>query len=89
MVAWIFALNIRLSAVGRLVFAAFFLHAGAVLMRTHELCINHGVIIVGLLRQMFENTFPDPGSKPTAEMRVHNTEITETLWQIAQGYPAR
>ena len=50
-------------------------------MRAHDRCINHSVFIVGLLRQMFENTFPDPGPGPTAETRVHNTEITEALWQ--------
>lgn len=56
------------------------------LMRAHDRCVDHGIFIVGVLRQMLENPSPDAGFGPTAETQVHDAEIAKALGQIAPRY---
>ena len=55
-------------------------------MRAHDRCVDHGIFIVGVLRQMLENPGPNAGLGPAAEAHVHDAEIAEALRQIAPGY---
>ena len=36
-------------------------------MRAHDRCVDHGIFIVGFLRQMLENPGPNAGLGPAAE----------------------
>ena len=55
-------------------------------MRAHDCCVDHGIFIVGILRQMLKNPGPNAGFGPAAEAQVHDAEIAEALGQIAPGY---
>ena len=45
--------------------------------------INHGIFVVGVFRQRFEDTFPDSGFAPTGEASVNDTKISETFRKVS------
>jgi hypothetical protein len=70
------------TAAVRSVFAVF-LPAAAMLMCTHDRCVDHGIFIVGVSPQMIENPGRNAGFGPAAEAQVHDAEIAEAFGSIA------
>src|SRR5882757_4344540 len=56
-------------------------------MGAHDSRIDHRVFVVGLAGQMLEDLLPDPASGPSAETRMHHSEIAEPLRKIESRYP--
>jgi len=62
------------------------LGAGAGLVGAHDGAVDHGVFVVGLAREVFEDALPHPRVGPAAEAPMHLHTITEALGQVAPGY---
>ena len=58
---------------------------GAVLMRSDDSGVDHGVLSVGIIRHGLEKTFPNPLYRPTREARVNVLPGAETRRHIAPG----
>ena len=58
---------------------------GAVLMRSDDSGVDHGVLSVGIIRHGLEKTLPNPLYRPTREARVNVLPGAETRRHIAPG----
>src|SRR3712207_6019396 len=74
-----------------LVFANFFWGAGAVLMGAHDGAVDHRILVVSSLAQMFKDTLPDAGFGPAGKAAVCVVPVakafSKAFWQIAPGQP--
>lgn len=55
------------------------------LVGSHDGRVDHRVLVVGLLRQGFEDPLPDAALAPATVAQVHHPEVPETSWQIVPG----
>src|ERR1700761_1138672 len=81
-VAWILVLNpprLRPMAWSSPLFES----PGAVLMRTHDCAVDHRPFMVGVVRQMVKDRFPNPAFGPTAETGMHLAKVPKPFRQIA------
>ena len=53
------------------------------LVSAHDGAINHGVFVVRIGRQRFENPLPDATLRPPRVTGMHLFPITEPLWQVS------
>ena len=58
---------------------------GAVLMRSDDSGVDHGVLSIGIIRYGFEKTLPNPLLRPAGEARVNVLPGAETHRHIAPG----
>jgi hypothetical protein len=56
---------------------------GAVLVRSYNGGVDHGVFVVGFIRQRFEKTLPNRFRRPARETRVNVLPGTEPRWHVA------
>jgi hypothetical protein len=61
----------------------------AVLMRSDDGGVDHGVLVIGIIRDRFEKTLPNPFDRPARETGVNVLPGPEPLWHVAQGTPVR
>ena len=61
----------------------FFGRAGAMLMGAHNRCVDHGVFVVRIVRQGFEQTRPNAFLRPARKPRVDVLPSSEPLGKIA------
>ena len=57
--------------------------SGGMLVGADNGRIDHGVFIIGILRQGLENLPPRPILAPARMPRVNGPEVSEPFWQIA------
>jgi len=57
------------------------------LVGAHDGGIDHGVFVVRVAGQMLENSLPDTANGPSAESRMHHTEVAESLGKVAPRNP--
>jgi hypothetical protein len=57
-------------------------------MGSHDGAVEHGVLIVGILRQGLEYPLPNPGARPTREAGVHYAEIAKAFRQVTPRDPS-
>src|SRR3954469_21521695 len=53
------------------------------LMGPHDRAVDHGVLVVGLRRQVLEHSLPHAGLRPAAEAPLHLDPTAEPLREIA------
>ena len=63
----------------------FFWRAGAVLMSPHDRGVDHGVLVVGVGSQGFENLLPNTTRRPAGVARMDLLPVAEPLRKIAPG----
>jgi hypothetical protein len=63
----------------------FFARPGAVLMRSDDRGVDHGVFVVRIVRQRFEKTLPNPFDRPARETRVNVLPGSEARRHVAPG----
>ena len=51
-------------------------------MSTHNRAVDHGVFVVGLLRQVLKHLLPDPARRPAAEPGMDRFPETKALGQV-------
>src|SRR5271163_1016400 len=56
---------------------------GAVLMRSDDGGVDHGVLVVGIIHHRFEKTLPNPFDRPARETGVNVLPGPEPLWHVA------
>lgn len=59
--------------------------AAAVLVRSHDGRVDHGVFIVRILGQGLENTLPHTAAAPSHMAQMHHAEIAQALGQVTPG----
>ena len=52
-------------------------------MRSDDRGVDHGVFVVGIVRQRFEKTLPNPFDRPAREARVNVLPGSESRRQVA------
>jgi hypothetical protein len=57
-------------------------------MRTHDGAVDHGILVVGIGRQMLEDPLPHAVFRPTAEAPMHVFAVTETVRQVTPRDPS-
>src|SRR3712207_8875769 len=57
------------------------------LMAAHDGAVDHRILVVSSLAQMFKDTLPDAGFGPAGEAAVCVVPVAKAFWQIAPGYP--
>jgi len=57
------------------------------LMGTHDGGVEHGVFVIGILRQMRENPLPYAAFAPAGMPGRDQAEIAKPRWQIPPWYP--
>jgi len=57
----------------------------AVLVRSHDGRVDHGVLVVRVLGQGLENTLPHTAAAPSHMAQMHDAKIAEALGQVAPG----
>lgn len=58
-------------------------------MGSHDGRVDHGVLVVGVLRQRLEEALPGPVLAPATVAQVHHPEIPNRAGRSRQGMPAR
>jgi hypothetical protein len=56
-----------------------------VLVCPHNRGVDHGVFIIGILRQVLKHSLPYPALCPSTEASVNDAKIAKSCWQVSPG----
>jgi hypothetical protein len=83
-ITWIFVVRPPREWLGR---DPFFTRAGAMLVGSHDRCVDHGVFIVRIVCQGLEKSLPNAAHGPAREAPVRIAPAAKTFRQIAPRCP--